>query len=185
MNAEEETRLVERARRGDIRAYGLLVDANQAAVRAFLRRLTGNAADADDLSQDAFARVWEVLARFDGASRLRTFICGVAFQYWRRRRRAEGRRTSREQAYGALAPEVDEPHARAAQRLALRRAMETLPEDQRAALALCLGQDFTHAEAAEILRLPLGTVKSHVLRGRARLQAALGIDTEIDRDSRP
>ncbi|MEQ1617608.1 MAG: sigma-70 family RNA polymerase sigma factor [Terricaulis sp.] len=185
MIAEEEARLVERARCGDIRAYGLLVDANQAAVRAFLRRLTGNAADADDLSQDAFARVWEVLARFDGASRLRAFVCGVAFQYWRRGRRAEGRRSAREHAYAALGPDADEPHARAAQRLALRRAMEDLPEVQRAALALCLGQDFTHAEAAEILRLPLGTVKSHVLRGRARLQAALGIDTETDRDSRP
>lgn len=178
MNAQEEARLVERARQGDIRAYGLLVDANQAAVRAFLRRLTGNAADADDLSQDAFARVWEVLGRFDGASRLRTFICGVAFQYWRRGRRAEGRRSTREKAYAALGSEADEPHARAAQRLALRRAMEDLAPDQRAALALCLGQDFTHSEAAEILRLPLGTVKSHVLRGRARLQAALGIDTE-------
>jgi RNA polymerase sigma-70 factor (ECF subfamily) len=53
--------------------------------------------------------------------------------------------------------------------------MDDLPEDQRASLALCLGQDFTHAEAAEILGLPLGTVKSHVTRGRARLQAAMGI----------
>jgi RNA polymerase sigma-70 factor (ECF subfamily) len=53
--------------------------------------------------------------------------------------------------------------------------MDELPDDQRAALALCLGQDFTHAEAAEILKLPLGTVKSHVTRGRARLQAALGV----------
>ncbi len=183
MNAEEEARLVGRARQGDIRAYGLLVDANQAAVRAFLRRLTGNAADADDLSQDAFARVWEVLARFDGASRLRTFICGVAFQYWRRRRRAEGRRTLREHAYAKLGSEADESHERATQRLALRRAMENLPADQRAALALCLGQDFTHSEAADILRLPLGTVKSHVLRGRARLQAALGIDTDTNKDS--
>jgi len=53
-----------------------------------------------------------------------------------------------------------------------------LPEDQRAALALCIGQEFTHGEAAEILGLPLGTVKSHVIRGRARLQAALGVGVE-------
>jgi RNA polymerase sigma-70 factor (ECF subfamily) len=53
--------------------------------------------------------------------------------------------------------------------------MDDLPEDQRAVLALCLGQDFTHMEAAEVLKLPLGTVKSHVARGRARLQAALGV----------
>jgi RNA polymerase sigma factor (sigma-70 family) len=178
MDAAEEARLVKLARNGDMRAYGKLVDVNQGAVRAFLRRLTGNGADADDLAQEAFARTWEVINRFDGASRLRTFICGVAFQYWRRRRRADVRRAAREDAYAALEDDASEPHARAAQRLALRRAMEELPEDQRAALALCLGQDFTHAEAAEILRLPLGTVKSHVLRGRARLQAALGLDRE-------
>ena len=146
--------------------------------RAFLRRLVGSHADADDLAQDAFARTWEVLDRFDGSARLRTFVCGVAFQYWRRARRTQSRRQAREDAYAELADTESEPPARAAQRLALRKAMDDLPEDQRAVLALCLGQEFTHAEAAEALGLPLGTVKSHVTRGRARLQAALGIAAE-------
>lgn len=178
MDAAEEARLVDLARRGDMRAFGTLVDANQGAVRAFLRRLVGHAADADDLAQEAFARTWEVLDRFDGASRLRTFICGVAFQYWRRARRAGLRRQARERAYGELGDDADGGYERAASRVALRKAMEELPEDQRAVLALCLGQDFTHAEAAQTLGLPLGTVKSHVTRGRARLQAALGVNME-------
>jgi RNA polymerase sigma factor (sigma-70 family) len=180
MDAAEEARLIGLARGGDLRAFGRLVDAHQPAVRAFLRRLVGNAADADDLAQEAFARTWTVLSRFEGASSLRSFICGVAFQYWRRERRATMRRQAREESYADLAETETTPPARAAQALALRRAMEELPEDQRAALALCLGQDFTHAEAAEILKLPLGTVKSHVTRGRARLQAALGISAESD-----
>jgi RNA polymerase sigma factor (sigma-70 family) len=178
MDAAEEARLIGLARKGDLRAFGQLVDAHQPAVRAFLRRLTGNTADADDLAQEAFARTWQVLNRFDGASSLRTFICGVAFQYWRRARRSNMRRQVREDAYADLSDTESEPHARAAQRLALRRAMDQLPEDQRAVLALCLGQDFTHAEAAEVLKLPLGTVKSHVTRGRARLQAALGAESD-------
>lgn len=175
MDAGEEARLIERARGGDMRAFGQLVDVHQAAVRAFLRRLVGNYADADDLAQDAFARTWDVLDRYDGSSRLRTFICGVAFQYWRRARRSQSRRQAREDAYAEFADTQTEPPARTAARLALRKAMDELPEDQRAALALCLGQDFTHAEAAEVLGLPLGTVKSHVTRGRARLQAMLGV----------
>lgn len=175
MDAGEEARLIERARGGDMRAFGQLVDAHQAAVRAFLRRLVGNYADADDLAQDAFARTWDVLDRYDGSSRLRTFICGVAFQYWRRARRSQSRRQAREDAYAELADTQTEPPAQTAARLALRKAMDELPEDQRAALALCLGQDFTHAEASEVLGLPLGTVKSHVTRGRARLQAMLGV----------
>lgn len=176
MNSGEEARLIGLARGGDYAAFGRLVDAHQSAVRAFLRRITGNYADADDLAQEAFARTWDVLNRFDGSSSLRTFICGVAFQYWRRARRSQSRREVRETAYADLSDtHTDENSGRAAQRIALRKAMEELPEDQRAALALCLGQDFTHAEAAEILGLPLGTVKSHVSRGRARLQVALGV----------
>lgn len=178
MDRGEEGRLIALARNGDAYAFGRLVDAHQAAVRAFLRRLVGNYADADDLSQEAFARSWEVLGRYDGRSSLRTFICGVAFQYWRRARRAGARRQAREGAYAGLADTETQSDPRLAQRLALRRAMEELPEDQRAALALCLGQDFTHAEAADVLNLPLGTVKSHINRGRARLQAALGVPTE-------
>lgn len=178
MDAAEEARLIGLARAGDMRAFGRLVDAHQSAVRAFLRRLVGSYADADDLAQEAFARTWEVLHRYDGSSSLRTFTCGVAFQYWRRSRRSQARRAAREQAYADLSDDRAEPPARAAERIALRRAMDTLPEDQQAALALCLGQDFTHAEAAAALGLPLGTIKSHIARGRARLQAALGLNTE-------
>lgn len=181
MSAGDEARLIGLARGGDYAAFGRLVDMHQAAVRAFLRRVTGNYADADDLAQEAFARTWDVLNRFDGTSSLRTFICGVAFQYWRRARRSQSRREARETAYADLSEtHTEESPERAGQRLALRKAMEELPEDQRAALALCLGQEFTHAEAAEILSLPLGTVKSHVTRGRARLQAALGVAEKSD-----
>lgn len=178
MDAAEEARLVGLARKGDMRAFGRLVDAHQPAVRAFLRRLVGTYADADDLAQEAFARTWEVLDRFDGGSPLRSFICGVAFQYWRRGRRAESRRLARDTAYSAMEDEHTEAPQNTPERLALRRAMDDLPPDQRAVLALCLGQDFTHQEAAEVLKLPLGTVKSHIARARARLHAALGLAPE-------
>jgi DNA-directed RNA polymerase specialized sigma24 family protein len=52
--------------------------------------------------------------------------------------------------------------------------MQALPLEQRAAVALCLAQGFSHSEASEALGLPLGTVKSHVLRGKAKLLEALG-----------
>src|SRR5687768_16978721 len=111
MDAGEEMRLVGLARKGDMRAFGQLVDAHQSAVRAFLRRLVGVYADADDIAQEAFARAWEVLDRYDGDSRLRTFVCGVAFQYWRRARRAQSRRQAREDAYAELADTETEPPA--------------------------------------------------------------------------
>ena len=62
--------------------------------------------------------------------------------------------------------------------MTLERAMGDLPLEQRACVALCLAGEFSHAEAADALKLPLGTVKSHVARGRARLLQALGVSDE-------
>ena len=58
--------------------------------------------------------------------------------------------------------------------MALKAALISLPLEQRAAVVLCLSEDFSHAEAAEALGVPLGTVKSHFARGRAKLLAVLG-----------
>jgi RNA polymerase sigma-70 factor (ECF subfamily) len=57
--------------------------------------------------------------------------------------------------------------------LSLQQAMSQLAPEQRAAVALCLGAEFSHAEAAQVLGLPVGTVKSHVSRGRQRLRGLL------------
>jgi RNA polymerase sigma-70 factor (ECF subfamily) len=59
-------------------------------------------------------------------------------------------------------------------RVALDQAFEELPLQQRASVMLCLAHGLSHAEAAEALAIPIGTVKSHVARGRERLQKALG-----------
>jgi RNA polymerase sigma-70 factor (ECF subfamily) len=86
--------------------------------------------------------------------------------------RSAMRARAREATYEAEKP----PSSRAMsdERLTIEAAMSSLPPDQRACVALCLAADFSHAEAAEALRLPLGTVKSHVSRGRARLLEVLG-----------
>lgn len=174
MTDEEEAQLIAAARAGDMRAFGRLVDAHQAPVRAFLRRLTGDWADADDISQDAFARGWELLHRLNPDASLKAFVVGIAYQLWRRHHRGQARRLARDGGYSELAELQREAASDTETRLALRQAMEDLPPDQRAALALCLGAEFTHAEAATALGLPLGTVKSHIARGRERLQQALG-----------
>lgn len=68
--------------------------------------------------------------------------------------------------------------------LSLRQAMDMLEPEQRAALALCFGAEFSHAEAAIALGLPLEAVKAHVAHGRARLRQLLGeaVDCGSDRD---
>src|SRR5262249_11363073 len=76
-------------------------------------------------------------------------------------------------AYLAESDDVTSPLDPAV-RIAVTKAMADLPVDQRACVALCLASGFSHAEAAQALELPLGTVKSHVTRGREKLHAALG-----------
>lgn len=160
------------ARAGSADAYGKLVRLHGQALRAFLRRLTGNEAEADDLAQDAFVFAWERIGRFDPARPFRPWLFGIAWRKYRERRRGWRRLLARETRYAALQPVFDASDPGLT--LDLAAACATLPADQRAALLLCLGLDFTQVEAAEALALPLGTVKSHIARGRGKLAAFLG-----------
>ena len=166
-----ETALAIRARAGSADAFGRLVQMHQQALRAFLRRLCGNAADADDLAQEAFVFAWEHIARFDPARPFRPWLFGIAWRKYRERKRGWLRLLKRENAAASdetsFAPDPG-------LKLDLVKATSTLPPEQRAAVLLCLGAEFTHAEAAEALALPLGTVKSHINRGREKLAVLLG-----------
>jgi RNA polymerase sigma factor (sigma-70 family) len=171
MSPNDEARLVAAARRGDSRAFASLVSTHQQAVRGFLRRFAGHWADADDIAQEAFVTAWAKLDLFEGRSSFRSWVLGIGYRLARDARRGHARGALRDAVWaseteGAEAAPIED-------RIALAEAMALLPEDQRAAVALCLGEGFSHAEAASIMRLPLGTVKSHVSRGRERLLRAL------------
>lgn len=160
------------AQAGSSAAFGQLVREHQQGLRAFLRRLGGNIAEADDVAQDTFVFAWENLHRFDAARDFRPWLFAIAWRKYRERRRGWRRLLARETRYAAeraMTMEADPGLA-----LDLAAACAVLPPEQRAAILLCLGLDFTHAEAAEALALPLGTVKSHVTRGREKLAAFLG-----------
>jgi RNA polymerase sigma-70 factor (ECF subfamily) len=165
-----DAELVAAARRGAPGAFRAIVDAHQQAVRSFLRRVLDNPNDAEDLAQETFLAAWTGLWRYRGGASLRSWLCAIA---WKKRLTHE-RSRRRTQRREAEALPVCEPDASPDRRLDLTAALRSLPEAQRAAVALCLGGGFSHAEAAETLRIPLGTIKSHVERGRAKLAAALG-----------
>jgi RNA polymerase sigma factor (sigma-70 family) len=168
----EERALVAAARDGAADAFAQIVALHQQQVRAFLRRACGNRAEAEDLAQETFLAAWKGLDRFAGQSSLRSWLTGIAWHKLQMAQRSWARARRTEAALPA--PEATDASGAAGRRLDLERAMAALPLDQRAAVALCLAAEFSHAEAAEALGLPLGTVKSHVQRGRAKLLAALG-----------
>lgn len=164
--------LVAAAKAGSTGAFARLVERHQQPLRSFLRRTCGDWALADDLAQEAFLEAWSKIGRLKAGASVRAWLCGIGHNKHLTARRTRGRDQVREAAW-----EAEKPPSSAAMsdaRLALEAAMSGLPADQRACVALCLAADFSHAEAAEALGLPLGTVKSHVTRGRARLLEMLG-----------
>ena len=165
-----DTILVQRARTGDAAAFGSLVRQHQSKVRGFLRRLTrADAALADDLAQETFLEAHRKLDQFRGEGSFGAWLCGIAWSRFlmeRRKRKEEPLEAPDETA------SVDTSSASLA-RLDLEKAMAQLAPPERAALTLCYAFGHSHGEAAEILNLPLGTVKSHVLRGREKLKALL------------
>jgi RNA polymerase sigma-70 factor (ECF subfamily) len=156
----------------DTAAFGELVRRHQSAVRGFLRQLThGDAARSDDLAQETFIRAYRGLGGFRGQSLFGTWVLGIAYNQFRNNER--GRRRN------PLTDEVAENAAAAATGLQsdlrqdLACALEQLPADERTALHLNLHLALSHEEIASATGWPLGTVKTHISRGKARLRALL------------
>ncbi len=164
--------LVEAAQAGSAGAFARLVERHQQALRAFLRRTCGDWAAADDLAQETFLTAWERIGTLEAGASVRAWLCGIGYRKHLTAHRTAARARARDMAWEA--EKLPSSVAMTDERLALEAAMAELPADQRACVALCLAADFSHAEAAEALGLPLGTVKSHVARGRERLLQALG-----------
>jgi len=168
--SENEKAWARAAQAGSAEDFAQLVRLNQQALRAFLRRLCGNHADADDLAQETFVFAWEHIGRFDPARRFRPWLFGIAWRKYREKKRGWLRLFHREQAAEKETVITPDPGLK----LDMAKALAGLAAEQRAVVLLCLMEQMTHEEAATALALPLGTVKSHIARGREKLGLALG-----------
>ena len=136
-----------------------------------MRRLVGD--DADDLAQEAFVTAWSKLDRLTPGVSFRTFVCGIAYRKALNDRRRFRRSAARDTQWQELSPQ--QASSTVDSRLSVQAALGQLAIGQRAVISLCVAADYSHSEAAEILGLPLGTVKSHIQKGRERLSALLGV----------
>ena len=165
-----------RARAGDRHAFARLVRAHQSRVRLQLRRLVhGDAALADDLAQETFVQAWLHLNDFRGDARLATWLHRIALtRFLQHVRRPQLPVEWVDPELGDANEPAHDP--RAAEGLArdVEQAVQALSEIQRLAVVHCFHLDLSHAEAAQVLGLPLGTLKSHLDRAKARLRELLG-----------
>ncbi|MGQ9682464.1 MAG: RNA polymerase sigma factor [Anaerolineae bacterium] len=172
--------LLGRCRNGDAAAFAELVAEQQAYVYNLALRLLGDSAEAEDLAQEALVRAWQMLPSFRGEARFTTWLYRIVVNLGLNRR-ARLRRTLATVSLDDVAcPQVPgvEPDPLLAQTDLERkewiwRQVDALPERYRVVIALYYQQERTYDEMAQILCLPLNTVKTHLARARHLLARRL------------
>ncbi|MFG2841776.1 RNA polymerase sigma factor SigM [Kitasatospora sp. NPDC048296] len=175
--ADDDATLLARHVAGDREAFGLLVNRHRDRLWAVALRTLGDREEAADALQDALVSAFRAAAGFQGRSAVTTWLHRIVVNACldRARRRATRRTTpldddpQRLDTLVGSAEPADSPVVRAEVHRELTAALAELPPEQRAALVLVDMQGYPVAEAAELLGVPVGTVKSRCARGRARL----------------
>lgn len=185
MTPEREQTVIRRVQSGDAEAFALLVEAYQKTIYNLCLRMTGNRADAEDLSQEVFLTAYRRLGDFRGESRFSAWLCRIAsnacIDFLRRSRRQEALSLTRdeddgEQAEWAVADESFSPERLLERRMtreALRRGLAALEPEQRQILLLRELEGLRYDEIARALAIGEGTVKSRLFRARKKLCAFL------------
>ena len=167
--------------RGDPRAFGALVARHERRIYGLCLRVLGNREDAEDATQEAFLAALRKAATFRKAAAFSTWLYRIAVNaatdQARRRGRARLTALDPEDAGLAAAPGGDLGEVVTAA-VAVQTALAQVPEEFRVAVVLCDLYRIPYADAAQILEIPVGTVKSRVFRGRLVLADRLGANPE-------
>jgi RNA polymerase sigma-70 factor, ECF subfamily len=171
----DDRALLEAARGGDRRAMERLLAQAYDAIWPVCRRICGSETDAADAAQEAVIAVMKNLHRFDGRSRFTTWVYRIAtnasLDELRRRRRRPVPGDPSTLGDFARDPRVVHADEIASARVDIDRALQAIPAEFRAALALRELTGLDYAEISEVLGIPPGTVRSRIARGRAALAA--------------
>jgi RNA polymerase sigma-70 factor (ECF subfamily) len=186
----DEAELIERSRRGDLDAFNSLVLAYQDRVYNLCLRMLGSPQAAEDAAQETFLSAYRHMARLRGPS-LRSWLMRIAAnasvdELRRLKRRPQTPLGAPGDDDGGPAYEVADP-VEGPEGLALRgelcdalqQQLLRLPDDQRLAIILCDVEGFSYEEIAASMSSSIGTVKSRISRGRARLREALKAKPEL------
>jgi RNA polymerase sigma-70 factor (ECF subfamily) len=166
--ALNEELLVILAMNGDGPAYGELVRRRQSSIRNLLRRLCRNDSLADDLAQQAFIQGWLSIRQLKSRAAVGAWLRALAVNCWRQQVRGARAETEFGDDLGS-----ETPTARVNRQLDLDAALAQLPAEMRLCLVLAYSEGMSHAEISDAAGIPLGTVKSHITRGAARLRQLL------------
>ncbi|MCC6581061.1 MAG: RNA polymerase sigma factor [Phycisphaeraceae bacterium] len=180
----DDAELARRTASGDRQAAGMLIGRYQAPVRGFLLRMCGRADLADDLAQETFLRLLHHADRYDPQYKMITWLLTIARRLWLNKLRQADRQMDGIDMGAMTSRRMDpaetvalEDQARRTREV-LDRAVAQLTETQRTAVLLFHNQELSISEIAQVMRMPEGTVKSHLHRGRTALRKILGPQLE-------
>jgi RNA polymerase sigma-70 factor (ECF subfamily) len=190
LRSAAEDQFLERLRRGEVAAFERLVTEYSGDVYALLYRLTADAEEARDLTQETFLRTFQSISRFRGEANLKTWIYRIAvnqarnrWRWWRRRKREvtvslDATDETHEQPLSATLRNEDaidpEQETLAREREGqLRQALLGLRHSYKEAVILRDVDGFSYEEIADTLQISIGTVKSRISRGRLELRRKL------------
>ena len=173
--------LVRRAAKGDEAAFTELVRRHERRVYAVAMRMLGREEDALDATQDALLTLFRKAGQFRGESAFTTWLhritINACYDILRKRARQPMLHLATEEGPDREpGPPVEDHAAEVVGGIDAERALREVPEDFRAVLILADVHDLPYEEIAQILEIPIGTVKSRAFRGRVVLARAMGID---------
>lgn len=183
-----EKLLLKRLRQGDRTACVELIDATYRDVYGYLLALAGTQEQAEDLTQAAFTKAWTSVAGFEGRSSFRTWLLAIARNEFLLQLRAQDRQpeTAELTNLEIVQDTGDTPDVRAFRELQaaeIRTAVRDLPTLYREVISLHYFTELTITEAARVLHIPAGTVKSRISKALALLKHELGKEVIGDEGS--
>ena len=182
---ELDSELVARVKKGDRRAFDLLIIKYQQRVISLIMRFVGDYTEALDVAQEAFIKAYRAIPNFRGDSAFYTWLYRIAVNTAKNHLASEGRRSTPGDIDAELAERVEEggrlrdlatpEHYLCEQELvaAINQAIQDLPEDLRTALSLRELEGLSYEEIAEVMDCPIGTVRSRIFRAREAVDAKL------------
>ena len=175
-----DSQLIDQTLQGDDGAFATLVARYQSRLFNTLFHVTGSREDAEDVGQEALVQAYVKLSSFQQKSTFYTWLYRIAFNLWvshRSKRRIENVLTRAREDQGNQALDPGESPAervlREERAVAVYTALETLPPDYRSILVLREMEGCRYERIAEILELPMGTVRSRLHRARVQLSEQL------------
>lgn len=168
-----EAELIERVLDGEWRTYAILVDKYERKVFNYVNYLTGNKEDAEELTQDTFAKAYQSLAQFRGEAAFSTWLLRIAhFKCLTRFRKKNYPHVAIESAYKLESNNASDPSSDLQftdKSRVLKIAMDKLSADERSVITLFYYQDLSIKEIVEVTQLKESNVKIHLHRGRKKL----------------